>query len=101
MDYHIMDYNTVIKRMETYMSKFEGDYPDWYIGITNDLDEGLFDFHGVEENGIWISFGADTEEVAKKVEQYFLDKKTDGNPSSINEGSRIVYAYKKNSKTTP
>ena len=54
MDYHIMDYNTVIKRMQTYMSKFEGDYSDWYVGITKDLDEGLFQLHKVEETGNWI-----------------------------------------------
>ena len=96
-----MDYNTVIKRMETYMSKFEGDYSDWYVGITKDLDEGLFQLHKVEENGIWISFGADTDEVAKKVEKYFLDKKTDGNPIELEENTRIVFVYKKNSDTTP
>ena len=96
-----MDYNTVIKRIENYMRKFEGDYPDWYVGITKDLEEGLFELHGVEENGVWISFGADSEEVAKKVENYFLDKKTDGNPSSIEDDARIVYAYKKNPKTMP
>ncbi len=96
-----MDYNTVIKRIQTYMSKFEGDYSDWYVGITKDLDEGLFQLHKVEENGIWISFGADTDEVAKKVEKYFLDKKTDGNPIVLEEDTRIVYVYKKNSDTTP
>ena len=101
MDYHIMDYNTLIKRIQTYMSKFEGDYSDWYVGITKDLDEGLFQLHKVEENGIWISFGADTDEVAKKVEKYFLDKKTDGNPVVLEEDTRIVYVYKKNSDTTP
>lgn len=101
MDYHIMDYKTVIKRIETYMKKFEGDYPDWYIGITKELDEQLFEIHKVDENGVWIAFGADTEEVAKKVEKYFLEKKTDGNPIALEEDARIVYVYKKNSKTTP
>ena len=101
MDYHIMDYNTVIKRIETYMSKFEGDYSDWYVGITKDLDEGLFKLHKVEENGIWISFGADTDEVAKKAEKYFFNKKTDGKPTDLEEDTRIVYVYKKNSNTTP
>jgi len=101
MDYHIMDYNTVIKRIETYMSKFEGDYSDWYVGITKDLDEGLFKLHKVEENGIWISFGADTDEVAKKAEKYFFNKKTDGKPTELEEDTRIVYVYKKNSNTTP
>ena len=96
-----MDYNTVIKRIRTYMSKFEGDYSDWYVRITKDLDEGLFQLHKVEENGIWISFGADTDEVAKKVEKYFLDKKTDANPVVLEEDTRIVYVYKKNSDTTP
>ncbi len=101
MDYHVMDYRTVIKRIENYMSKFEGDYSDWYIGITKDLDEELFNLHKIEESGIWISFGADTDEVAKKVEKYFLDKKTEGNPTNLEENTRIVYVYKKNSNTTP
>ncbi len=96
-----MDYHTVIKRIETYMSKFEGDYSDWFVGITKNLDEGLFQLHKVEETGIWISFGADTEEVAKKVERYFLDKKTDGNPKALEENTRIVFVYKKNSNTIP
>ena len=101
MDYHIMDYRTVIKRIETYMSKFNVDYSDWYVGIAKDLDEGLFKLHKVEESGIWISFGADTEEIAKKVEGYFIDKKTDGDPVKLEEGVRIVYVYKKNSQTNP
>ncbi len=101
MDYHVMDYSTVIKRIEAYMRKFEGDYSDWYIGITKDLDEELFNLHKFEENGIWISFGADTDEVAKKIEKYFLDKKTGGNPIDLEEDTRIVYVYKKNSNTTP
>lgn len=96
-----MDVKTVIKRIESYMSKFEGDYSDWYVGITNELDEQLFDLHKVDEKGVWISFGADTEEVAQKVQKYFLDKKTDGIPVEENSEARIVYAYKKNSKTNP
>ena len=101
MDYHIMDYNTLVKRIRLYMSKFDGEFSDWYIGIAKDLDEELFKLHKVDENGIWISFGADTDEIAKKVENYFINKKTDGNPVKLEEGVRIVYAYKKNSKTNP
>ena len=101
MDYHIMDFNTLIKRIRMYMSKFEGDYPDWYIGIAKDLDLDLFELHNVDENGTWISFGADTEEIAKNVEKYFMDKNTDGNPTKLEDDTRIVYVYKKNSKTTP
>jgi len=101
MDYHVMDYKTLIKRIESYMSKFTGDYSDWFVGITNDLDEELFELHRVDEKGIWISFGADTEEVAKKVQKYFLDKKTDGQVKNSQMEDRIVYVYKKNSKTTP
>ena len=101
MDYHIMDYKTVIKRIETYMSKFDGDYSDWYVGIAKDLDEELFKLHRVEENGIWISFGADTDEIAKKIEGYLLDKKTDGNPVQLEEDVRVVCVYMKNAQTNP
>ena len=96
-----MDYKTVIKRLETDMCEFDGDYSDWYVGIAKDLDEELFKLHRVEENGIWISFGADTDEIAKKVESYLLDKKTDGNPVKLEEDVRIVYVYKKNAQTNP
>ena len=96
-----MDYNTLVKRIRTYMSKFEGDYSDWYVGIAKDVDEELFEQHKVDENGIWISFGADTDDIAKEVEKYFLDKDTDGNPVKLEENVRIVYAYKKNSATIP
>jgi len=84
-----------------YMSKFDGEFSDWYVGIAKDLDEELFKLHKVDENGIWVSFGADTDDIAKKVESYFLNKKTDGNPVKLDEGVRVVYVYKKNSKTTP
>ena len=35
------------------------------------------------------------------IPKYFLDKKTDGNPVVLEEDTRIVYVYKKNSDTTP
>jgi len=96
-----MNYDTLVKRIRMYMSKFEGNYSDWYVGIAKDIDEELFEKHKVDENGIWISFGADTDEIAKKVEKYFLDKNCDGNPVKLEENIRIIYAYKKNSKTVP
>jgi len=96
-----MNYDTLVKRIRMYMSKFEGNYSDWYVGIAKDIDEELFEKHKVDENGIWISFGADTDEIAKKVEKYFLDKNCDGNPVKLEENVRIIYAYKKNSKTIP
>ena len=96
-----MDFKTVTKRIESYMSKFEGDYSDWFIGIAKNLEDELFEFHKVDEKGVWISFGADTEEVAKKVQKYFLDKKVGGRLIESESDARIVYAYKKNAKTTP
>ena len=96
-----MDFPPLVKRIRMYMSKFDGDYSDWFVGIAKDVDEELFEKHKVDENGIWISFGADTDEIAKEVEKYFLDKNTDGNPVKLDENVRIVYAYKKNSKTNP
>ena len=101
MDYNIMNYDILVKRIRMYMSKFEGDYSDWYVGIAKDIDEELFKQHKVDEDGIWISFGADTDEIAKEVEKYFLEKNCDGNAVKLDENVRIIYAYKKNSKTVP
>jgi len=77
-------------------------YKDCYVGITSDRDGRLFGDHNVsKEKGHWINRSASSDNVAREIEQHFLDKGMDGGPGGGDEGSKIVYAYKKTPTTNP
>jgi hypothetical protein len=77
------------------MLKCGGSYSDYYVGITNDIDRRLFSEHNVDKKrNQWIYDEADSDIVARKVEQYFLDKGCDGGSGGGDEDSIFVYCYK-------
>lgn len=84
-------------------SHFKGKaYSDCYVGITSDVDSRLFGDHNVsKENGHWIYRTANTDTVAREIEQYFINAGMDGGGGGGGETSKIVYAYKKTSSTAP
>lgn len=85
-----------------YMSKIGGMAKDWYVGITSDGKQRLFNEHSVNENSDnWIFAPADTNVIARSVEKYFLDRGCDGGTGGGDYTSKTVYVYKKNSHTNP
>lgn len=84
------------------MSRIGGQYKDWYIGITSDGKQRLFNDHSVNESADnWIFAPADTNEEARSVEKYFLGRGCDGGVGGGDYTSKTVYAYKKNLHTNP
>ena len=74
----------------------------WYVGIASDVKDRLFSDHNVSETeDIWAYKEADTDEIARSVEQHFLNTELDGGPGGGDEGTRIVYVYLKSSRTKP
>ena len=92
-----MDHSTIINEIEQFMSKFGGYYSDWYVGIATNPKDRLFNDHNVnEQNDVWIFRTADTDDIARSIEQYFLtQRETDGGPGGGSNSSKVVYAYKK------
>ncbi len=89
----------IVNDFENYMF---GSNADWYVGITNDPKDRLFSEHGVDEqSGNWIHAPADTNQIARDVEKYFLDKGCDGGGGGGDNSSTKVYAYKKTQSTNP
>ena len=77
-------------------------YSNFYIGITNDVERRLFTEHCVDkERDCWIYRTADSDSIAREVEQYYLDKGMDGGPGGGDNTSKCVYCYKKTSATQP
>lgn len=77
-------------------------YGNCYIGITKDINDRLFNAHGVsKEKGFWIYHTASSDTIAREVEKYFIDKGMDGGDGGGDENSKIIYAYHKTSSTKP
>ena len=92
----------IISDIEAYFGKHGGDYAAWYVGITKNVDERLFGRHKVRSNGnAWIYRSAETDAVARPVEQHFLDLGMDGGAGGGDDDAVIVYAYKKSAGTDP
>ena len=83
-----------INYIESYMGMVRN-YKDWYVGITEDINERLFNFHKVDKQKAgWVFIRAESSDTARSIEKYFLDtRKTDGGPGGGDE-PEFVYAYR-------
>ena len=93
-----------IKReIKNYIDEGGGDYPSWYVGISEDPEDRLFNDHGVDrDSDAWIYDWAQTSDAARRIELYFFEiLGTAGGPGGGDVDTRAVYAYKKQAHTDP
>ena len=85
-----------INEIKKYIAENGGRYPDWYVGVTSDPNDRLFNAHRVVRNGAaWIYHLCSSSEVARNVEDYFLGEcGTMGGPGGGDDDATYVYAYK-------
>lgn len=71
-----------------------------YIGIAADARDRLFKDHAVDrEKDIWIYRTASSDDVAREIEKFFLDKGFDGGPGGGDKNSKMVYCFLQNAHT--
>ena len=89
------DFQTIVQEINDHLAKSGRQYySDFYIGITNDVQRRMFDEHNVRrENSWWIYRTADSSEIARDVEKYFIDKGMRGGDGGGDDSSTIVYCY--------
>ena len=92
----------IIKEIEAYLiKKGVRHYSECYVGIAEDVRERLFSDHKVlEKVDIWIYRPADSDDVARDTEKYFLDKGMIGGTGGGSNKSTYVYSYKINEHTS-
>lgn len=90
-----MTYNDIIKSIDDHLSKSPKHYyKEYYIGITDNIEERLFGYHKVNRNSDWwIYCRADTEEIARDVEAYYLGKGMDGGTGGGKGNGQTKYVY--------
>lgn len=88
---------------EKYIKECGRNYDSWYVGISKDARDRLFNDHNVsEENGNWIYNTASSSQEARDIEEYFINTLgTDGGTGGGDEESDMVYSYKKTTYTNP
>jgi hypothetical protein len=90
----------VIADIKSYVANNGGVYSQWYIGITSDPRQRLFNDHAVsEKGGAWIHRECETSTAARDVEDYFIKLGMQGGPGGGDNSSRTVYAYRITSTT--
>ncbi|MCK5283507.1 MAG: hypothetical protein KAK00_08945 [Nanoarchaeota archaeon] len=95
-----MEKNQIISEIKNYVSRHGGIYQEWYVGISEDPKERLFNGHNVDkDNDLWIHREANSSEVAREIEEYFLSIGTKGGSGGGDSDAKYVYAYKINSHT--
>lgn len=93
----------IINDINAYMQKGGGEYRSWYVGVSKDARDRLFNGHQVKENGDWWIYSqASSSQVAREVEDYYVNRlRTDGGPGGGDNTADYVYAYKKAAHTNP
>jgi len=91
---------TIKSAIKDFVAKNSGRYFDYYVGITDDPNDRLFEQHNVSKNGTYDYWEALSAESARTVEKYCVDELgTDGGPGGGDDSSKFVYVYKKTSDT--
>ncbi len=76
-----------------------GDLKTWYVGVTNDPRQRLFNEHQVHyQNDAWIYRTAASESEALQVQSYFLEFGLADREEGWQPGACAVYAYRKHTE---
>lgn len=85
----------IITDIQRHIADCGGAMKTWYVGIAENPRDRLFDDHSVdEENDAWIYHPAASSNVAREIEQYFLDRGAQGGSGGGSTNSKSVYAYR-------
>jgi len=96
------DYKTIIKDIIHHITTkcSFSDISDFYVGITNDPDNRLFDEHNVDKRlGCWTYSEAINEQHAREAERLLIDQGMEGGSGGGDDSSTFVYCYKITSET--
>ena len=91
--------NNIIMEILQFIYREGGNPKTWYIGVTHDPRQRLFDEHQVDyQNDAWIYRIATSESEALQVQSYFLEYGLAEGEEGWRPGACTVYAYRKHAE---
>lgn len=93
----------IVTDIKFYISEQGGRYRDWYVGVSKDAKERMFQQHKVKERGdLWIYRQAVSSAVAREVVDHLVNMLGfDGETGGGDETADMVYAFRKSEHTEP
>lgn len=92
----------VYEEIVFHTKKQGGLYRQWYVGITSDWEDRLFNAHQVPKKEYWyIARQCYSNADARDVEQALLNLGCDGGRGGGDQSAVYVYAYLKGPNTNP
>ena len=65
---------TIKSEVKEHIRSCGGKYSEWYVGIASGPRQRLFNDHDVDEkNGSWIFRKCESSDVARDIEEYFIN----------------------------
>lgn len=88
-------YDEIVKRIDEHLQKSgRRHYSEFYIGTSNNARKRLFEQHHVDiDDSWWIYDTAENSEIARNVEQHYLDLGMRGGSGGGTGNSNMVYCY--------
>ena len=94
------DRNAITEEIKAHIRKQGGAYCSWYVGVTSDIEQGLFGDHNVPAQNEWyICRQAFTPADARAIEAGLLRLGCDGGTKCRDDAAVFVYAYLKTPAT--
>lgn len=96
------DYQTIVKEIDEHLGKSgRYYYSNFYVGVTNDVEQGIFKKHTLpKKRSWWIFRTATNSQVAREVKKHYLDLGMRGYDSGEDDANQIVYCYAVTPTTT-
>lgn len=90
-----MTYEQIIRDFDEHIRKsYRQSYGEFYIGITSNIEQRLFQEHRVDRNGQWWIYSpADSEDVARQVERHYLNFGMQGGTGGGKGDGSANYVY--------
>lgn len=85
-----------VNKIAEHIVRNGGIWSMWYVGITYDYNQRLFNEHKADKNnGVWVCCPCDNANEARIVERHFLEKREcKGGLGGGDDTANWVYAYK-------
>lgn len=96
------DTRSIEKAIDGHIKKQGGPLSNWYVGITENIEQRLFGAHKVPKKKHWFIYRkAYSQADARSLEKLFVNKGCDGGAGGGDEDAIFVYAYLKTAQTNP
>lgn len=95
-----MDISQALQEITTYINKNGGLFYQWYVGITSDIEQRLFNGHSVDRYAnIWIYRSLISSDEARRLEAYFLSQGCRGDVGGGDKNANFIYCYQMTQNT--